>query len=150
MKLTFFALQVMAQTVRGEAGGESDDAMRNVARVLFARGKRPSRFGAMYAIVCLDKDQFSCWNHNDPNFLRIFELEAWELTREISAILAVYRDPTGPDPTQGACHYLAKSLPQERWPRWAFLKDHADNVDRTRPRTIVHDDGAHLFFNDVP
>ncbi|HEY1709634.1 MAG TPA: cell wall hydrolase [Rhizomicrobium sp.] len=64
------AQMVLAQTIYGEARGETSDAQQGVANVVMNRVADPFQFPAGLlgvASVCQSPKQFSCWNPGDPN-----------------------------------------------------------------------------------
>ena len=129
MKITFDDLQDMARTVWGEARGQGQDGMRAVAHVILNRVKDrrwPDRIGA----VCKQKWQFSCWNENDPNRVKLLTAEP---TRESfrAAIRACLDAIDGEDITRGADHYFADSI---KAPMWALEMEQVAAI------------GHHLFF----
>lgn len=61
------AFQVVSRTVWGEARGEGPTGMLAVAWVIRNRAERPGWWGHDVSSVCLAREQFSCWNEDDPN-----------------------------------------------------------------------------------
>lgn len=103
---------IAAVTIWREARGESRDAKRGVAWVIFNR-TQDKRWPGNAAAVCQQPKQFSCWNPDDPNYAKwpafmddVFEscCDAW--------------DERGPDPTGGANHYHSFRDPAD-FPKWA-------------------------------
>lgn len=88
------------------------------------------------AAVCVDAWQFSGLNVNDPNlrYAMIIPPTHPVYLRALQASLAVILD-TEADPTSGACHYYAKSMPTP--PRWWEGQDPSLETD------------GHLFFNNI-
>ena len=132
---------VLSRTLWGEARGENLAGMVAVAWTIRNRvndGKAKSWWGEGYAGVCRAPWQFSCWNNNDPNYPFLTgakPIPAGELATAKQAA-AVVIDGTQPDPTGGATHYYATTMPKP--PSWA----------KDATRTLVL--GRHVFFKDVP
>ncbi|MDQ3202747.1 MAG: cell wall hydrolase [Pseudomonadota bacterium] len=132
---------ILARTLWGEARGEDFIGQIAVAWTIRNRvfdGKAKSWWGEGYAGVCLKPWQFSCWNKNDPNYTYLSgakPIPAKELARARMAADHVI-DSKAPDPTNGATHYYATSMP--RPPTWA----------KGAKQTLKL--GHHIFFKDVP
>jgi spore germination cell wall hydrolase CwlJ-like protein len=132
---------VLARTLYGEARGEGFDGMVAVAWSIRNRvndGRDKSWWGEGYAGVCQAPWQFSCWNQNDPNFPFLSgakPIPAAEFANCQRAAAAVI-DGTAPDPTGGATHYYATTMPKA--PAWA--------AKATQTLKLGH----HIFFKDVP
>lgn len=60
-------LDVLSQTIWGEARGEGVQGMRAVAHVIMNRANHPSRWKDTIRGVSKEKAQFSCWNPDDDN-----------------------------------------------------------------------------------
>jgi N-acetylmuramoyl-L-alanine amidase len=71
MSDTSQAADVLARTLWGEARGCGAAGMRNVSMVIMNRVKHPRWWGHDIVSVCLDPEQFSCWNANDPNLPKL-------------------------------------------------------------------------------
>jgi spore germination cell wall hydrolase CwlJ-like protein len=132
---------VLARTLWGEARGEGLAGMVAVAwtiRNRVADGKDKSWWGEGYAGVCQKPYQFSCWNRNDPNYQFLSgarQIPFRELAQcRIAADQVI--DGKVPDPTGGATHYYATTMPKP--PDWAAKAK----------RTLKL--GNHIFFKDVP
>lgn len=132
---------VLARTLWGESRGEGYDGMVAVAWSIRNRvcdGRDKSWWGEGYAGVCQAPWQFSCWNQNDPNFPYLSGaklIPAGEFANCQRAAAAVI-DGDGPDPTGGATHYYATTMPKA--PAWA--------AKATQTLKLGH----HIFFKDVP
>ncbi|WP_426117292.1 cell wall hydrolase [Pseudomonas sp. DSP3-2-2] len=132
---------ILARTLWGEARGESMAGMIAVAWTIRNRvndGKTKSWWGEGYAGVCQAKYQFSCWNKNDPNYPFLSgakPIPVGEMAKAVMAATAVI-DGAQPDPTGGATHYYATTMPKA--PGWAAKA----------MRTLKL--GNHVFFKDVP
>jgi spore germination cell wall hydrolase CwlJ-like protein len=132
---------VLARTLYGEARGESLAGMVAVAWTIRNRvndGKAKSWWGEGYAGVCLKPYQFSCWNKNDPNFPFLSgakPIPVGEMAKAVMVATAVM-DGAYPDPTGGATHYYATTMPKA--PAWAAKAKQTLKL------------GHHVFFKDVP
>lgn len=132
---------VLARTLWGEARGEGLRGQIAVAWTIRNRvndGKAKSWWGEGYAGVCQTPYQFSCWNKSDPNFVYLSgskPIPAGEFARAYAAADQVIAG-TVPDPTGGATHYYAITMPQA--PAWAAKAKQTLKL------------GYHVFFKDVP
>lgn len=132
---------VLARTLWGEARGETLAGMVAVAWTIRNRvndGKAKSWWGERYAGVCLKPYQFSCWNKNDPNFPFLSgakPIPVAEMAKAVMVATAVM-DGAYPDPTGGATHYYATTMPKA--PAWAAEAKQTLKL------------GHHVFFKDVP
>lgn len=113
-------IDLIARTVFGEARGEkSIHALQAIAHVILNRVKDHRNWPNSVQAVILQKNQFSCWNEQDPNYYAIQSVtfnnpdfrQAYQAT-----LLALLSDT---DITHGANHYHA------RWvnPTWAQQKN---------------------------
>lgn len=127
-------VRVLACTIWGEARGESIAGQEAVAAVIINRARLPRWWGRTVKDVCLKPGQFSCWNADDPNRVKLDHLSdddpafatALRIARRAMAgVLA--------DPTRGATHYHTL----EASPRWA--RRHAPCAEI----------GHHVFYNDI-
>lgn len=130
-------LAIVAKTLWGEARGEPERGMYAVACVIERRRQLRWRKAKDAASVCLTPLQFSCWNDNDPNRVRMEAIArqpdaAYERALRIAQDLL---DGDLTDITAGATHYYAASMKAP--PFWARGK---------RPCATV---GNHFFFNDI-
>ncbi|WP_443698259.1 cell wall hydrolase [Pseudomonas sp.] len=132
---------ILVRTLWGEARGETLAGQIAVAWTIRNRvndGKLKSWWGEGYASVCQDPYQFSCWNKSDPNFVYLSGVKpipAGEFANCQRAASAVI-DGTAPDPTGGATHYYATTMPKA--PAWAAKAKQTLKL------------GHHIFFKDVP
>ena len=125
-----------ARTVYGEARGEGADGMKAVAHVLLNR-LTDGRWGKSMGAVCLAPYQFSCWNPNDPN--RKLMLGLFSGDQALAPAIAAFGDANaeqqaGVDPTGGATHYYADTIPVPNW-----------TVGATQTAHIGH----HIFWRNV-
>lgn len=127
---------ILARTLWGEARGEGRDGMAAVASVVLNRVKRQTYWGRTVEEVCRKPYQFSCWNANDPNRVKLLAAviadPGFTVAEDISA--AALRHELA-DNTAGATHYHARGL--RPLPRWA--SNHL-------PCATI---GQHLFYNDI-
>ncbi|MCA4964925.1 cell wall hydrolase [Pseudomonas sp. Y24-6] len=132
---------ILARTLWGEARGESLAGQIAVAWTIRNRvfdGKTKSWWGEGYAGVCLKPWQFSCWNKNDPNYSYLSGAKPIPTAQYAQALKAADQVMAGttPDPTGGATHYYATTMPKP--PTWA----------KGAKQTLKL--GQHIFFKDVP
>jgi len=134
-------LDVLARTLWGEARGEGLDGLVAVAWTIRNRvndGKSASWWGEGYAGVCQKPYQFSCWNKNDPNYPYLSGAKAIPKAEFDKCQLAAKQviDGLMPDPTNGATHYYATTMPKA--PAWAAKAQQTLKL------------GHHVFFKNVP
>lgn len=135
MKATAQDLWVLAQTIYGEARGESLDGQTAIAWVVRNRAEQHPRWqGTTIAAICHAPRQFSCWNASDVNrpLLLAVTLNEPVFVRCLHTALAVLGEER-PSPVGAATHYYAGA----RAPAWA------------RGKTPVAVIGAHRFFEDI-
>ncbi|MCD5986408.1 cell wall hydrolase [Pseudomonas sp. CDFA 553] len=92
----------------------------------------------VYTGVCQKQYQFSCWNKNDPNYPYLSgakPIPVGEMAKAVMVATAVI-DGAYPDPTGGATHYYATTMPKA--PAWAAKAKQTLKL------------GRHIFFKDVP
>lgn len=101
-------IEYMARTMWGEARGEGSTGMRAVGHVIMNRVKAGSWYGLTPKEVVLKKNQFSCWNENDPNRAKLLAVTTADSNYALALSLAkaIYAG-TMPDITNGATNYLA-------------------------------------------
>lgn len=129
-------IMVMSLTVWGEARGESRLGQKAVAWVIRNRADNPRWWGNDITDVCLKKYQFSCWNHNDPNYPRLTN-EATRVRPDFKAVYVVCKavlesQSADDDPTNGANHYCTRSI--------------ASKTAWTHGQVPVAEIGNHLFY----
>ncbi|EJM70450.1 Cell Wall Hydrolase [Pseudomonas sp. GM49] len=132
---------ILARTLWGEARGESLAGQIAVAWTIRNRvfdGKAKSWWGEGYTGVCQKPYQFSCWNRNDPNFAYLSGAKQIPSREFAQAQIAADQVMAGTvaDPTGGASHYYATTMPKP--PAWA----------KAAKQTLKL--GQHIFFKDVP
>lgn len=129
-----FSDGVAIRTLFGEARGEPLEGQFAVAHVLINR-RKDGRWGTTPAAVCLWPMQFSCWNVNDPNRLKMLLLA--DDAPELITLTQVWEGANadlGPDPVGGAQFYYAASMAQP--PSWA------------KAMTVTAKIGRHTFLID--
>lgn len=130
---------ILARTIYGEARGESIAGMEAVASVVLNRlafSRRRGRYwwGNSIGEICRKKQQFSCWNPDDPNSRLIRKVADTDLIFCICRRIA-HRAVSGllEDNTSGATHYHAKKVR----PAWSVGKIPCAEI------------GGHFFYNDI-
>jgi N-acetylmuramoyl-L-alanine amidase len=134
------ASDVLARTLYGEARGEKVRGLEAVASVIINRVEKAiSRggywWGSDVESVCLKKWQFSCWNVNDPNRVKLMKV-----TRSNKVFATCKRVAQRAlagclnDLTNGATHYHVKGLR----PAWS------------RNQVPCAEIGNHLFYKGIP
>lgn len=126
-------VDIVARTAWGEARGCGIWGMQRVINVMVNRSRHPSWWGRDLASVCLAPKQFSCWNHDDPNYEKLTTVtiddpqfkQALGLAK--TAVSGALVDASG-----GADSYYAASMAEP--PYWA--KDAA----------VTTEDGWHVFL----
>ena len=124
-------IETLARTVYGEARGESYRGKQAVAWVVLNRAAGKKKL----ADVCRAKWQFSCWNPDDPNRVKMGKVTLADSTFRdcMLAALSVVQGLAGPDPTEGSKHYHTPAVA----PFWGRGKEPVCRI------------GNHLFFNDI-
>ncbi len=130
-------VEVVAQTLWGEARGEGEAGMRAVASVIQNRRDRHYRRKTSASEVCLDPFQFSCWNSGDANRRRLDQIvrspdDNFRLALRIASELV---GGGLADSVARATHYFASSIRTR--PSWA------------RGKTPCKRIGGHEFYNDI-
>ena len=103
--------ETLAKTLWGEARGEGIDGMRAVANVIMNRvaisdQKGNYWWGKGIVGVCRKAWQFSCWNVNDPNSIKLDNLTE-EDSFYVTALKVADEAISGclVDKTKGSTHY---------------------------------------------
>jgi N-acetylmuramoyl-L-alanine amidase len=127
--------ELLARCIWGEARGESIRGKLAVAHVVLNRVKAKPSYGRSIKEVVLRASQFSCFNENDPNLMKILSLNSSNpdlaYCRAVAEI-ALLAD--SPDPTGGASHYHAAQVK----PLWAGSPQ----------MTFLCKIGNHLFYRE--
>lgn len=121
---------VLAKTLLGEARGEGRRGMLAVAAVI---KQRMHERDMTLREVCLQPWQFSCWNKDDPNLIKLNKLleteygeEAWKIANEF--------DKFCPSRVNRANHYMTVDLWKKNKVKWARGKKPVKRI------------GCHVFF----
>ena len=111
------AIDVLARTLWGESRGEGRTGMEAVAAVVMNRVRHPRWWGNDIISVCQAPYQFSCWNLNDPNNVKMRTVSAAGHPEFVTALDVAQRASCGllSDPTQGADSYYAIGSPVPGW-----------------------------------
>lgn len=130
-------IDTLARTIYGEAEANNAPEAIAIAWVVMNRVGRAS-WPYTVAEVALQPLQFSCWNQNDPNRMRILRASGtwFETCKQLAMQVFSRRQP---DPTNNATHYYCTNISK---PAWA--------TGKTPCFSISHKNGSqHLFFNDI-
>lgn len=136
-QLSYF--DVMALTMYGEARGEPVEGQIAVGWVI---KNRAIAWNKGIIEVCIQPEQFSCWNENDPNYLQLVALgrqvesfytgtgyhsnEAYNQCRYLAIGIS---DSTIQDNTKGALNYLTLELASgPNCPAWAKTMKFASHI----------------------
>lgn len=99
-------IDIATRTVDGEARGEGAEGQIAVFWVIKNRVLHPSWWGTDVVSVCLHPEQFSCWNHDDVNSVRLKLLPITDSGyQSIRYLAGRVLGGSIPDPTSGATHY---------------------------------------------
>lgn len=130
----------LARTIYGEARGEGETGMHAVANVIMNRFAKAIEgeitwWGHTIQGICKAKNQFSCWNSNDPNCKKISEVSAKDVTYAMALIIAGQAvHGILPDLTAAATSYYADTMSEP--PYWAKGRAPCAHI------------GHHIFFRD--
>lgn len=119
----FSEIWYLAATIYGEARGEGRESKEAVAWVIRNRVRQP-RWPSTYRQVVTQRLQFSCWNDNDPNRLKLAkpglrgDHRAW--LECVDVAMAVYYADESTNPLPGVNHYFDVSI---RPPTWAKVME---------------------------
>ncbi len=129
-------LDAVARTVYGEARGESFEGQKAVVHVILNRVAKQTWYGLTAYEVCHKPFQFSAWNPNDPNRIKLLEL-TYKSETLLGCLQAVcdatkehYRNN---DSTNGSTHYVRKDI----------------NPDWAKGKTPVITIENHKFYNNI-
>ena len=134
-----FDRAVAALTLYCEASNQPPETRRWIMHSVFNRARiGPARYGPTVAAVCLKRAQYSEWD-GDTVDNRNLERAASAPDADATMLdcLAAYDEVAGgaSDPTRGATHFYADSIPAPYW---------------TAQATSCGKSGNILFFKDVP
>jgi hypothetical protein len=141
---------IIAQTVWGEARGESPEGQAAVIYVILNRAQAARQYCLAHMrtrhplfgdgspeSACLMPKQFSCRNPSDPNYSKLMALTAD--SPDLAPIITLIKLAQGgllPNPIGAATHYVEQSLVGSTpWTKLATMQAHI---------------GRHVFFNNVP
>jgi len=114
-------IRLLALAIYGEARGEPLGGKIGVASVILNRMKKGGWFGKTLKDVILKPYQFSCFNENDPNRIKLLAIsQNWDMfyqkdkaLRECYDIARKFLDPNDvlifKDNVCGATHYKTKN-----------------------------------------
>ena len=112
---------------RDEDHWEEFEMKAGVGWVAYNRSKHPAWWGKDLRGVILKPHQFSCFNPNDPNRVKLLDPLAHEASYVWDACFVVASGILSgiiPDPTLKSDHYFDDSLVRDnRMPRWAERKN---------------------------
>ena len=127
-----------ARTVWLEGRGETYTGKRAIAHVLINRTDyKKGDADHSLAATSLRHRQFSGWNENDPNRIKVQKanMDNKAFRECVRAVLQAIDEP---DFTNNSRHYMTKARRNRGWPRsWG------------KPRTPIAKAGKHLFYNNV-
>lgn len=126
-------LLILARTIYGEARGQPFEGQKAVAHVVFNRvSSRVGDADHSIAAACLRWLQFSAWNENDPNRVRLSNVTMQDsgFRTAVRAALEAYDEK---DFTLGSRHYHTKTIK----PKWS---------EGHTPVVMI---GDHVFYNDI-
>ncbi|MCE9565861.1 MAG: cell wall hydrolase [Planctomycetes bacterium] len=145
--MTDHDIDIIARTICGEARGEGQSGMEDVACVIMTRTNIAKQYLAKHdkphslfgdgspASACLRPYQFSCWNKGEPNRAIIEALGPEKaIFRQAMNIAQDAAAGKLHDRTRGATHYKVIGSPAN----WAV------------GRTPCFTEGRHEFYNDIP
>ena len=128
-------VEVLAKTIYGEARGEPVEGQYAVGATVVNRLALHTWYGSTVTGVCLKPYQYSCWLKSDPNYQKLIVMEDTDpLLLPFINIAEEVINGTN-DPTNGATHYYAVSIPPPAWIANA---------------TFTVQIGHHRFYKDVP
>jgi spore germination cell wall hydrolase CwlJ-like protein len=117
--------EILELTLFGEARGEPIEGQIAVGCVIRNRlHNNPAKYKS-YSDVCLEKEQFSCWNSNDPNYVMLLKMGtnlingANTTDRQCAWVAQGIINWAIRDNTNVALHYMTKELFMTNRPTWA-------------------------------
>lgn len=117
MKKNVNELEIFAKTLFFEAGSTCDlQEVLHIAWVIRNRVEKKRWFKKNYIEVCLQKWQFSCWNHKTFNEIKKIKLNNFRYLMCMMIAEYVKDSPKKFNPIPGVCYYYN---PQLCCPSWA-------------------------------
>lgn len=103
-------IAILCRTIWGEARGEDDIGQQAVAHVILNR-LVSAKFGPSIMAVCMARNQFDCWNHDDKNYPHVINLrdDDPELARCFKNFMVAYQ--AADDFTEESLYYYDPSIP---------------------------------------
>lgn len=131
----FSTQEILAKTIWGESRGESYEGQQAVASVIINRVNHGGWWGDSVRSVCLKPYQFSCWLKQDPNRIKMLEVDIDDnIYVQCLGIAAMAINDSLFDNTFGCDSYYAINSPVPKW-----------SLKLTPIVTIGH----HMFFKTV-
>lgn len=132
-------IDAAVRTVYGEARGEPFEGQVAIAWVIRNRAEwqPPSWWGHTVEAVYYHPQQFSCFNHDDPNRKLIDALSSANLVYASieNGVVKPVMAGVVLDPTEGASHYFNPKLALPKW------------IEGRQPTVTI---GGHVFFRIGP
>ncbi len=132
-----FAMQIFGESRlddRDEDHWEEFEMKAGVGHVAYNRSKHPGWWGKDLRQVLLKFSQFSCFNVNDPNRVKLLDPLAYEPSFVWDAcyiVAAGILDGIIPDPTLRSDSYFDDSLVKtNKMPRWAEEKNFVKQIGK--------------------
>ena len=111
---------LLARLIYGEARGESIWIKRAIADSVINRTGKNKWWGNTLREVILKENQYSCFNKNDPNRIKLLNPTKYDKLRvwEVCLIVAMETLPMdNNDDSNGATHYYDTSIKEPEWAR---------------------------------
>lgn len=116
-------VQAAARTAWGEARGEGRRGQQAVLNVIGNRAIHPGWWGRDIAGVCQAHAQFSCWDTNDPNRIKLLTVTESDMQfREALDLASRLVNGCLSDLTGGADHYYDWRGQRPYWAQSRFYK----------------------------
>lgn len=138
-------LEIVTLTIIGEGRGEPIEGQVGIGSVIRNRLQHSPHKYQSLRDVCLEPNQFSCWNLNDPNYTLMVDLGEKFLEglpvsdpyyRQCSFVARGIMDWSLMDNTNGALFYMTNYLfRSNNRPAWAMTP---------KKDPVIH--GKHTFF----